>query len=697
MVYSGEIPFVRLLVPLIAGILSAYYYGEAVLPGYALLLVLMSFAVLTLIIAGYKKYGIYRYRALPGEIIHVIILAAGYYLTSQGSQLFSKDHFRFADAEAFRAMVITEPVMSNRIVRFQAEISAYYAGEGSGKCSGKILLTVQADTVNSPEFQYGDVLLIPAVYDSIDPPFNPGEFDYRAYLSDRQIYHQAFLRHDQVYRLQEGRANRIISFALELRKTLVGKFHRYIPGKDAAAFASTLILGYRAELSREIVDAYSRTGTMHVLSVSGMHVGIVFLVLNFLLKFMSKTQSLRLLRAGLIIFTIWFYAMLTGFSAPVNRSAVMLSFIVLGKAINRNQNTYNLVAVSAFFLLLYNPFYLMDVGFQLSYLAVTGLVYFQPKIYQWFCSGNKIADLIWAYCALSLAAQLATFPVSIYYFHQFPVYFLLSNLLIVLPVAFIMYAGILLMISPFEMSFYYLGQTLYYLISYTNDALLYIENLPFSSIRGIWIDRVQYLLLILLILCLVLKISFNKTVLPSVAFILIVFCLRTGYVSTINYRRKEILFFNLGNHTAFACLHKGHSTVISDMDASDKLMAYSVMPALQSKGSGKEEFYKTGHSFSNGISIGSGNFYELAGYRILRWDKSFDQLNFSRKIRVDALLVSGNPAVRLPDLSQMIEFGLLVIDANNPAYKVQLWASEARAAGIPIYILKKNRAYVVKL
>jgi competence protein ComEC len=138
---------------------------------------------------------------------------------------------------------------------------------------------------------------------------------------------------------------------------------------------------------------------------------------------MSSSKKLIVLRAIIIIAVIWFYALLTGFSPSVCRSALMLSFVVLGKAMNKNQNTYNLIAISAFFLLLYDPYYLFDVGFQLSYLAVIGLVYFHPIIFDVFYIKNKLLEPIWSYCALSIAAQLATFPLSIYYFHQFRNFF----------------------------------------------------------------------------------------------------------------------------------------------------------------------------------------------------------------------------------------------------------------------------------
>lgn len=198
------------------------------------------------------------------------------------------------------------------------------------------------------------------------------------------------------------------------------------------------------------MEAYSKTGTMHVLSVSGMHVGIVFLVLSFLFKPLDKFHALSYFRIFLIVPAIWFYAMISGFSSPVCRAALMISLVVIGKVLHRNLNSYHIIAISAFFLLLYNPFFLFDVGFQLSYLAVFGLVYFHPKLYQLFHFHNKIFDYLWSYCALSIAAQLATFPLGLYYFHQFPLYFLLSNLLILLPVTLIMYLGILLLFIPFK-------------------------------------------------------------------------------------------------------------------------------------------------------------------------------------------------------------------------------------------------------
>lgn len=697
MFYKGEIPFVRLLIPFSGGILLGYYFENELVYEFADGLALISTLILAVLIIQYKAFSVYRSGWIAGLCLYSFLLLIGYGLTLHVSQRFDKDHYSLQAADELIGVVSTEPKMSNGILRFETDIKRYYRRGKNYGSTGKLLLAVSADSAQQTALSYGDLVLIPAVYDSIEPPYNPGQFDYRRFLKNKQIYFQSLLTQEKIIILRRNSGNPVVSFALQLRKNLVAQFYTYLPDKDAAAFASTLILGYRAELSKELVEAYSRTGTMHVLSVSGMHVGIVFMVLSFLLKFMDKSRGLRLIRAVLIIAIVWFYALITGFSAPACRAAVMLSFVVLGKALNKNQNTYNLIAISAFFLLLYNPYFLFDAGFQLSYAAVTGLVYFHPKIYQTLYCKNKLLDFAWSYCALSLAAQLATFPVSIYYFHQFPVYFLLSNLFIVLPVAIIMYAGIIFMFMPFAPILYHLGMILNWLITFTNNILFYIENIPFSSWNGLWINAFQFVLLYLILLCFILKGSFSYPIRLPLFVMLIVFCMSISIVSFGHYDRHELIFYNLRKHTAMAYLYRRESVIITNLGAFDKQTEFSILPALHSRGSVLQQFINPAKSFSGKFYQGEGNVYQFGGYRVLRWDASLDKLKFHHKIAVDVLFISGSPRINLQDLNAFVGFSILIIDANNPDYKIANWVKEARDSNIPFYVLKKNPAYVVKL
>lgn len=653
--------------------------------------------IFTLFIVKYKTLSLYRFKLQIGVCVYFFLVITSYVLTVYLSKKLDREHYRFQRADGLVGLIVSEPKLSGGILRFETDVKGSYYRDKNYISSGKLLVALRVDTIAPIVLNYGDLVVIPALYDSIEPPYNPAQFDYRQFLAKKQIYYQTLLTPEKLILIKRNKGNPVITFSLRLRRDLVRQFYTYLPDKNAAAFASTLILGYRAELSSELIEAYAKTGTMHVLSVSGMHVGIVFMVLSFLLGFMNKNRGLRLSRALVIISVVWFYALLTGFSAPACRAAVMLSFIVIGKALNKSQNTYNLIAISAFFLLLYNPFFLFDAGFQLSYVAVTGLVYFHPKIYQMIYLKNRLLDCCWSYCALSIAAQLATFPISIYYFHQFPVYFLLSNLFIVLPVAVIMYAGIIFMLIPLPGVLCQLGIILNWLITFTNNILFYIENLPFSSWDGLWINTFQFILLYLILFCLILKVSFGHNIRLPLYTVLTVFCMSISVLAVRNYDRHELIFYNLRKYTAVAHLYRGRSVVITDLDASDKLTGFSVLPGLQSKGSATEMFLTSGKSFSGQYFYAAANFYQFGSYRILRWDNQLDHLKFNRKITVDALFVSGNPHSSVQDMKEWVNFSRLIIDAGNPDYKINNWIEEARKMGITYYLLKKNPAYVVKL
>jgi len=407
-IIKGEIPFVRILIPLIIGISTSYLF----LPSFGLLSVSICFTLVMLLLLAYlivfyKIHYNYHYRWLIGVLVNTIIFLSGYDLTAYKSQRVNESHFSKAEYEMLVITVCSEPKLSGDILRFESEVQQGYSKGHFYPLVGQLLIALKRDPTQN--YRYGDILLIPASYSEVEGPYNPSEFNYKTYLADHGIYHQTFFNSNQVRLLNRNQGNALVTFAFKLREKLVLKFNKYISDRDAASVASTLILGYRADLSKEVLDAYSKTGTMHVLSVSGMHVGIVFMVMVFLLKFMDRSKKLRLIRAVLMIVLVWFYVIITGFCPAACRAGMMISFVIIGKAIQRSQNTYNLLAISAVLLFVYDPFFLLDVGFQLSYLAILGLVYLYPKIYRLFYIKNWIGDKLWSYISVSTAAQLATF------------------------------------------------------------------------------------------------------------------------------------------------------------------------------------------------------------------------------------------------------------------------------------------------
>ena len=265
---------------------------------------------------------------------------------------------------------------------------------------------------------------------------NPYEFDYQKYLEKKHIFRQVYLKTGN-WHLTGYRNNTLLLRAETIRDKLLKIYRDQEIGAQETEILSALTLGYKRELDRETKRIFSSAGAMHVLAVSGLHVGILFFAFTFCFGFLQKRKIGRFIYVVLSISLLWCYAFITGLSPSVLRACTMFSLIIIAGNINRRANIYNTLAASAFLLLLVNPNNLFEVGFQLSYMAVFGIVYLQPRIAGLWQVKNKVALFFWNLICVSIAAQIATFPLSAYYFNQFPTYFLLSNI-VVIPAAMLL-------------------------------------------------------------------------------------------------------------------------------------------------------------------------------------------------------------------------------------------------------------------
>ena len=207
----------------------------------------------------------------------------------------------------------------------------------------------------------------------IDPPLNPGEFDYKRYLSYRNIYHQQYLRPFERTVLAVDPPSRITDLATLVNRWADSVFTHQVGSRAEYGIVNAMILGVRDDLDTDLYRAYSAAGAVHILSVSGLHVGILFAVLTYLLSFLIKRPRGKFLMAVLQLGILWFYALVTGFSPPVLRSAAMFSMLIVANASGRQQQLTNTLGASAFFILCFDPYALFSAGFQLSYLAVAGI------------------------------------------------------------------------------------------------------------------------------------------------------------------------------------------------------------------------------------------------------------------------------------------------------------------------------------
>ncbi len=580
--HKGEIPFLILLLPFLAGIGIGIYYPIYSFSSYleTILLILgIAFIGLNLL---YKALKLYRIKWIGGVLIHTILLVLGYVAVFKYDELNDEAHFAKSKADYLLVKINNEPKVTNGILRCTATVEAIVANNKQINSTGNILIAIKDSAAHT--LYYGDKLLIPTVYKTIDPPFNPAEFNYKRYLAFQNIHYQAFLYPQQYVVLAKNTGNSIVSYSLRLRQRLVEKLKHHLHNQEAIAVASTLILGYKADLSNEVLQAYSKTGTIHVLSVSGAHVAIVLILLNFVLGFLDRFKHGKLIKAIHIIGAIWYYSLLSGFSPAVCRAAVMISMVIIGKTYSRYINTLNILAVSAFFLLLYNPYFVADVGFQLSYLAVFGLIVLQPIIYKWLNFENKWVDKLWLLCSVSIAAQIITFPLSAFYFHQFPIYFLISNLFIIIPSLAIMYAGIAYLIIPdIPIISNTLGWILEKSILIMNKVLAIVEHTPYSGINKIWITNIGYLLLYGIIMSFFYFLHKRKVWLLQVCLgCLLIFSIVITLKRWNTMQSDAVVKLKLRKHIG-TIFREGHQAIVfSDLRDTDKAYKYTIQPYLDS-------------------------------------------------------------------------------------------------------------------
>ena len=591
MILRAETIFVNLLFFYIAGIFVSHQFSSIGLQWGFTFSVFLLFAGLFILNLGYTKLKAYRFKTYTAGLFYLLIFCVGGWLYLFNSYHLQPGYFAKTKLEAIKIILEETPQWKEKQARFKARVIYGYQANKGIACQGRLLVTLNAGKHIPIKLNYGDELILPARYTAVEIPQNPSEFDYKAWLATQNIQHQVYIHQQDVILSGQNRGHALIAFALTLRLQQIEHLKRLIVDQEAFSVASTLILGYRADLSKETLAAYSKTGTIHALSVSGMHVGIIYIVLMWCLRFMDRKVTLKILKAILIIALIWFYALVTGFSPSVLRSAIMLTCFIIAKTGRKHANSYNILAFSAFILLVYQPFLLFDVGFQLSYLAVFGLLYLQPLLYNLLYFKFTLADKLWQFTTLSLAAQLATFPLSVYYFHQFPVYFLLSNLFIMLPATLMMYLGL----SMLLFRLYFLAPLLEWIINFTNSGLKWIANFPYSTISAIWWNKTALILLFVFLILFVLALNKaqKKLLFPALGALLL-FQSILSFQKMQAFRQQKTIVFKLRRNYAIAYLKSNKAILFTDLAPESKVFQYSIKPCL-------DEHHIKEIQFKNGV------------------------------------------------------------------------------------------------
>lgn len=703
MYFWNTYPFVRLSVVFILGIVAYDFSPDFWDDSVVLLFIFVSLFALSLGTA--HGLGYYKFRHVNGFLsLFIFFLLGGETVRINYHSLDESHYLNVSDKiMGFSGLIVSQPSERTNYHRYELMVKQVLVDQQELSSLGKIHFYIKKDSCAQDILRYGDVLMIHGGFFGVPGPGNPDEFDYKKYLQKRGIYSQAFKEWKEIKVIGHDPANILLSFAYKIRDHAQRTIQRNVGEGKEGGIAQALVLGIKDHLDDEVLRAYSSAGAMHVLAVSGLHVGIVYLILQLLLGRLRATVIGRQLFGLISLVVIWLYAMVTGLPPSVLRAATMFSVMIISQMRSRKGNIYNTLGFAAFILLIADPHLIYSVGFQLSFAAVLGIVYLQPKIYGIFHFNYWIVDRAWAITCVSISAQLATFPLSAYYFHQFPTYFLVSNLVVIPSATIILAVGLfLLAVDPLLAEAGKLtGLCLSKFIWLINESVSLVERLPHSLIEWIYLDQVGLILVYGIVLTLIWSLhhsSFKTLIISAV--------LLAGF-SGWNYRlnlkqsgRNELIFYEIAGKTAIDHIDGFCAKLFVDelKPEERELLSFQIDPhrlrsnltpiSLSLQTIAESENFKSFDSFTCGF-IGS--------KRILIIDKTTFKYEFNRVIETDIILLENESVKSLRWLDQHFIYDHLVIGNKNADFYVRNILKQAKELDVDVHVLKHDGALILRL
>jgi competence protein ComEC len=686
-----EAPFLRLIIPLILGIIAQWYLQLSINVS---LIVFACSIILYVSFQLSKRFIQFKLYWLNGIFINTFLFLIGAFLTYYSDISQHPNHINnyYKNGDVIIA-TLQEP-LSEKEKSFKALASVDYVlkNDTFHTVKSSILLYFKKDS-SLPQLGYGSQVIFTKILQPIKNSGNPGAFDYQRYCAFQGIYYQSFLKTSDFVVMKEKNENAIKKFLFAAQEKTASVFQKYIPGNKEKGFAEALLIGYKDDLDKNLVQSYTNTGVVHIIAISGMQLALIYGFLIIIFKPFQKIRLVGFLKPIVIITMLWLFSLMSGASASVLRAAVMLTCIVIGESFSKKASIYNNLAASAFLLLCYNPFWLWDVGFQLSYTAVLSIVIFMKPIYNLIYIQNKMLGFVWQLTAVTLAAQILTTPISIFHFHQFPNYFLLTNLVAV-PLSSIILFGELLLcaISFIPIIAKFVGLILYKLIWLLNSFIEHMETMPKSLWDSLQINVLQLIFLYASIIAISIWLIGKKK-----NHLLVGLCSLLGFVAIRSFsfwqssQQEKMIVYNVPQHQSIDFISgrdyvfKGDSILQED----GFLQNFHLKPS------------RIMHRISEENSVSDlergYNIFQLGDKRILILDQNISFTPIQTKIKADVIVISKNPSLKISNLENVFDCNQWVFDASNSNWKINKWEKECEQLHLSCFDVVDKGAFVLNL
>jgi len=547
--------------------------------------------------------------------------------------------------------------------------------------SGRVLLNINKDSLKH-SFAIGSQLKINTLLYKTTGQKNPNQFDYRKYLENKQIYAQLYAEPNEI-QLNSKIAKDIWFYTAQLRARIIQNLEKSNFSNKELNVAVALIMGQQQDIDPEIIHDYQYAGAVHILSVSGLHIGFILLFVAFLLKPFPNTKRGALIKLLITLAALFLFGILAGLAPSVVRSVTMFSFVAVGQYLRRSVNIYHTLLVSVLLILLFQPSFLFDVGFQLSYFALFFIVWLQPLMAKLWKPKNKITNYFWDILTVSCAAQIGTLPLSIYYFHQFPGLFFVTNIIVIPFLSIIMGVGCLVMVfASFNWVPFYPAKILEISIYYLDKIIAFIASLEQFIIRDIPLNTSLLISGYLVIITVI--IALQQKNFKSLAWALIgIATFQLSAVATKWEVQNQAEFIVL-NTTKKTQLIERNGTVAT-LYANDHVLKNIQNNATLSS-------YLTANFSTLKAKYTLKNLIYFKGNKILLIDSS---MVFPKNIHPDVLLLTQSPKINLDRLLQTIKPKIIVADASNYKSVQKRWAATCLKQKIPFHATAEKGFYKI--
>lgn len=674
-----QFPLTRITLFFVTGILSAFYfkpdlYSIFILLGISSIVFLLSFFFSIKRLNQKIHFAIATY--LFSFCIGATTLVGHNDYFDQGNYI----HL-VADSDKEYAIEITLREKLKTTLYNERYIATVNSIDGS-KTRGKILLNIRKDSLKH-KLDIGSNLLLNEKIYRHRPPYNPDQFDYGKYLENKSILSQVYADVEDI-KVSGKITKDIWYYSARLRSRIIENLERSNFNRTELNVVNALILGQQQDISPEIMEDYQYAGAIHILSVSGLHVGYILLFLNFLLGRVPKTRVGNLTKLVIIIGCLWCFAVIAGLSPSIVRSVTMFSFVAIGMHLKRKTNNFHTLIVSMLLILMFQPSFLFDVGFQLSYLALFFILWLQPLLGNLWKPKNKVYNYLWDILTVSFSAQIGTLPLSIYYFHQFPGLFFVTNLIILPALGIIMALGIFVMlwalfgIVPFvlikmlEYGIFGLNWVIGWIASFESFIL---KDIPFN----VYMEISLYLFIAMAILYFEKQI-FNRLVfslLALIAFQLSIvgtkyYSQRTNEMLVFHSRKNSILVERNGQQLkVFA-----NDSTLQNLEEDRNLKSFTVTNFIETIKKEKKR-----------------NFYYFNQKKVFVLDSSGI---YPENIKPDVVVLIQSPKINLDRLLMVHKPEIIVADGSNYKTYIERWKATCEKQKIPFHSIGEKGFYRVE-